>query len=261
MPKTMHNGHYVGTFKWTGRKGFEPLERAFGVALDAARKFREAAEAVKADPHLTATGQRGRLLEVAAKEPGMALAAARKARREALEMVQAKRAELAHAGPDKSDLAGALLRQEVRGWLRGLPVSERTAMLMAGDLDPVAALAIAEGPHHLSGVTPEQRQRVLDAAIDAANPNATAELADLEAAAEVVANAESHLARTIADTAGLGPMEVDALAHRSDPPVLREQKTFDGRPQMVLAKDPTAPTGWRPARKAEIASGVYEAAG
>ena len=46
----------------------------------------------------------------------------------------------------------------------------------------------------------------------------------------------------------------------SDPPVLREQKTFDGRPQMVLAKDPTAPTGWRPARKAEIASGVYEEA-
>ncbi len=80
------------------------------------------------------------------------------------------------------------------------------------------------------------------------------------AAAEVLANAESHLARTLGDVAGLGPMEVDALAHRSDPPVLREQKTFDGRPQMVLAKDPTAPTGWRPARKAEIASGVYEEA-
>lgn len=73
---------------------------------------------------------------------------------------------------DKSDFAGALRRQELRAWLRGLPDRDRNRILALPELvDPDIAIAITEQPAQLSGVTEGQRTRLADRAIASRYPS------------------------------------------------------------------------------------------
>ena len=64
--------------------------------------------------------------------------------------------------------------------------AKRVAMVTAPDLDPAVALAIAEAPAALSGVTPQQAERLATGALAALNPEETAKIAGIEEAAVAV---------------------------------------------------------------------------
>jgi hypothetical protein len=88
---------------------------------------------------------------------------------------------------DKSDIAGALRRQEIRGWLRSLPDARRNAMLIMTDqLEPEIAAAIVESPPELSGVSSEQRARLTERAMALQYPREAENISNINAAAEAL---------------------------------------------------------------------------
>ncbi|MDH4981243.1 hypothetical protein [Hyphomicrobium sp. D-2] len=182
------NGRYVGTWQWGDKQNpiFAKLKDAYDSSLNVAREFGKRRQDLQSNEHLTDTGRKFELEKWARASALGPLAKARKlaipaAKRE----IEARTNRLHVEGPDKSDLAGAVMRGEIRTWLRGLPAKGRSAVLDA-DADPLIALAIVEGPAALSGVSPSRHARLVEKAIDALHPGEREEVAELQKAVETV---------------------------------------------------------------------------
>lgn len=118
---------------------------------------------------------------------------------------------------DRTDVAGAMLRAELRTWLRGLSDAQRNKLMLQGemaqaDMDPRIALAVVEDPSALSGVTPAQHQRLADRALAALHPEGAARLAEIDVAAEAVSDAYGAARLTIESATGCGPGTIDEAA-------------------------------------------------
>jgi hypothetical protein len=169
------------------------------------------AEAVGRDGNLTPKGRTAAMRDWLRAEGAAALRQGVAALKTADDRRAAIRTKMAGAAIDKADVAGAMLRGEVRAWLRSLDPSKRTAMTLVDGLDPSIALAITEAPPELSGVTPEQRERLQTAALVALNPEAATELAEVESALEAVQSAMRAAKKTIQSAAGVASVEIDEL--------------------------------------------------
>ncbi len=97
-----------------------------------------------------------------------------------------ERVKLGVPAPDKSDIAGALLRQEIRSFLRGMEHSERVASITA---DPAFLESAMEGPAALSGLTEELRADLANRMIERANGPAIEAIEGAREAAEVASSA------------------------------------------------------------------------
>jgi len=75
----------------------------------------------------------------------------------AREEATALRKKLARQTGDRSDVVGAMMRAEIRSWLRAMPAQERDAYFTNNieRLDPAVALAVLEAPAALSGGVPQ----------------------------------------------------------------------------------------------------------
>lgn len=96
-------------------------------------------------------------------------------------------------GLDKTDVAGAMRRQEIRSWLRSIEESKRNAMmnpLGVEEIDPEIAAAVTEAPAPLSGVTNQQRARLSDRALVAQYPKEVEEIAVIN---EAIRSAASYV--------------------------------------------------------------------
>lgn len=131
------------------------------------------------------------------------------------------RSTMTAAPIDKTDIAGALRRQEIRGWLRTLPDERRTAMLALPDqLEPEIAAAVIEQPAPLSGATEQQRARMTERAVGARYPKEAATISTLDAAVDAldfnVGNALAELGKglgvPIADLVGIAPTLAERLS-------------------------------------------------
>ncbi len=106
--------------------------------------------------------------------------------------VRNERLKLAVPTPDKTDIASALLRQELRTYLRSMEHGARIAAVIA---DRAFLEAAMEGPAALSGLTDDMRVNLQDRLIDQAHGPAVAAMDEtreaiklVEAAIEVAAN-------------------------------------------------------------------------
>ena len=79
--------------------------------------------------------------------------------REQRQCIKQQRAALAKPKIDSTDLAAAMLRQEMRLYLRGLNLAERMNVLLTNP-DPAMLAAALEGPAALADLTPETRAHV-----------------------------------------------------------------------------------------------------
>jgi hypothetical protein len=108
------------------------------------------------------------------------------AKKEAAEL----RAKIQLPQPDRTDLVGAMLRAEMRDWIRSMPKAERDSYMAKGNLDPQIATALLEVPAELlPGVSQVQRAALVDRALEAAHPGALAEVQELEHAIELAERA------------------------------------------------------------------------
>jgi hypothetical protein len=189
----MRDGIATIAFDFSTHPGasFQRLAKAVdgleGCVIVAEMDFRQ----IRENPELTPLGRRARFAEYIRESGAIAYGETREALRLARDRITELRGKMRGSAVDKTDLAGALLRQEIRGWLRSLDDAKRTAIVRSMEpIDPDIALAIAESPAVLSGVTPEQKQSLLDASIAANHPREAHQIDDLERAVEAV---ESHV--------------------------------------------------------------------
>jgi hypothetical protein len=91
-----------------------------------------------------------------------------------------RRAELQPPPPDKTDVAGAVQRAEMRTMLRGMANGARIGLLLSTETDPRLWASVLEAPNVMSGVTDEIRDRVVAASIEKVHPGKLAELEEVE---------------------------------------------------------------------------------
>ena len=181
------------------------------------------------------------------------------ARREAEE----QRSKLTLKPPDKSDLVGAMRRQEMRTWLRSLPDKERNRYVAQVDrLDPEMALAITESPAELSGVLSADRKLLIDRALQAQHGDAIDKVLELERAVEIASHAVEAVRGEIARDIGvLDPHQFNQLAapheRLATAPYLK--KFTEEGVEVTRVMHWTSGNGgiWRKATPEEIAEGIY----
>jgi hypothetical protein len=142
-----------------------------------------------------------------------------------------RRAALKPAAIDKTDFAGALLRAEMRDWLRSKPTQKERDEFIRDNLeklDPEMARAFTELPAEVSGISPIQREMLAERALEAAHPGELEEIKELERAVQ------------LADAAvNLGRDEIvrEAEVSREDFDQLAEPFEAKARPFPWLKKD------------------------
>jgi hypothetical protein len=113
---------------------------------------------------------------------------------------------------DKTDVAAALGRQEIRAALRGMSLADRAALLVGDGVDERFVSAVLEQPALLSGTPKELYERALTQHLEGLFK---AEIAEGEALDTEIAEAEAALTvakQDLARVSGLPPHEFDALA-------------------------------------------------
>ena len=129
--------------------------KAYLAALDAMDKLEAHRAAAAASGQFTEAGLAEDAKKFALSQLAPTLHRGRLEIAAAKKDVAERRAKLTVRSPDKTDLVGAMRRQEMRGWLRSLPDQKRRDYI-AGNIDRLdaeMALAIMEAPAELSGVS------------------------------------------------------------------------------------------------------------
>lgn len=149
--------------------------------------------------------------------------------------IRNERTKLAVQTPDKTDIAGALLRQEIRTFLRGMDHGTRLAAVIG---DAAFLEAAMEGPAALSGLTDELRTDLQDRLIDQAHGPAIAALNEaheaielVEAAIEAAANVVRAECEFSSDTAFDGWMKTSSAAVERE--IAAETKREEPKPAAV----------------------------
>jgi hypothetical protein len=167
-------------------------------------------ERLSADANLTAAGKKAALRSFVEQQMLKGLKEAETGLAKAAADVAAKRAAIGAPSIDRSDIAGALLRQEIRSVLRQQPAGAALA-LVAGSKDPRVLDAVLEAPAELSGLSAGELAVVEDRLVAARHPE---EFAQIEEDEEAIALARSAL--------DLAKMEIAAATDAQDERALNE---------------------------------------
>lgn len=162
------------------------VRSAFKATLDAHLTLKnEAADVAKnaaADNRLTAIGRREKMQEYVGTNSHRVIRA-QKTLSKIKEKHEAQRVAIQPRASDKTDLAGAVARSDLRGMLRDMPIGKAMQLLLAPDADPILHAAVLELPNYASGINDETRRAVTERVIEREHPGA---LAELERDAEAV---------------------------------------------------------------------------
>lgn len=214
---SMIRGRAVMQFDWPAAQKrhsaevFGTLARAFAEMNNAADASRAKLEALSGDPNFTQVGRQNQMREHLKAEAVPALRKGREALRAAEDAVVALRAKMTGSSIDKADAAGAVLRSDLRRWLRDLDPAARNARVATNSLPREAVLAVLEAPAELSGFTPDQKSRLEANAIIAMHPEEAQQIAEIEEAIAAVVSAERAASLTLQADTGAGREEIEQM--------------------------------------------------
>jgi hypothetical protein len=162
------------------------LEAAYLAGLEAMDKAEARHAANKADPRFTPDGVRDDLLKFVLSDAVPALHKGRMSIKKARAEVTERRSKLKIEGPDKTDVAAAFRRMEIRTRLREMKSDELTNYFARyGDNPPSEiAMAVIELPAEYSGVPQSRHDLLVERALDAQFGNEVAEIQEIEQAIE-----------------------------------------------------------------------------
>lgn len=216
----------VRAYDWTrgvkGFEGFSTVANAWAGLNNAGGDLAATLEKLAGNKDFTQEGRRNRLREAFARDVVPAL----KAGQAALLAAEHERTQIRERAEesmltDRTDVVAAMLRGEIRTWLRGLEPGKRTAMLaLPDDLSPDVALAIVEAPAPLSGVLQGQREALRERAFAAQNPDAARTIAHIDAAAGALAD---MLAVVAAESGRITDLPPHAVAEAAGAPTLAQR--------------------------------------
>jgi len=173
------------------------LSEAFSISDKITKKRNE----LSAKGTLSAKGLDEALRDFVKKEAIPDLARARCKLEASAEEVTARRQALSFPKPDKGDVAGALLRQELRAYLRGMSPGDRAGLLLR-DPDSATIAAVFEAPNYLSGVDDRLRSELEALIVAAAHPEKLQAIEDERECITLANMAVNHAVDTIQKSTG-----------------------------------------------------------
>lgn len=181
--------------------GLAPVRAAFHRALDTHKTFRAKAAEIAKDDKRTALGKREKAQAYIGTEAHRVLRT-----HKTVEKIKGKFADREKAlqpkAPDPANVAAAVARSDLRNMLRGMPIGQKMALLLAPDADPMLLSAALELPNYASGINDQTRQLITAAVIERENPGALAALERDREALELLEVATRVLDNTARDVAG-----------------------------------------------------------
>lgn len=115
--------------------------------------------------------------------------------------LESKRKALSVPAFDKTDIAGAMLRAELRAHLRNLDEAKRTGLLSV-DPDPMMVAAVFEAPECLTDVSGEFRQRIETVFVETHYPKEVSQIEEERELLNVVGMALEISGKSVRETTG-----------------------------------------------------------
>ncbi|MBR1156581.1 hypothetical protein [Bradyrhizobium sp. JYMT SZCCT0428] len=115
---------------------------------------------------------------------------------------------------DRTDLVAAMLRAEMRDFLRSKPQAARDAFIAENleTIEPEMALAFSEVPPQISGISTVQRDALIERAMEAQHGEVLREVKELEAALVLAERAVELGREEIIKEVGTDPQQFNELA-------------------------------------------------
>lgn len=147
----------------------QKLEAAYLAGFEAMDRVETRHAQNKTDSRFTPDGVKDDLLKFVLNEAVPALHQSRMTIRKAKDEVAERRGKLKLAGPDKSDIAGALRRQEIRQRLSAMKPDEQSAYFgkYGDNLPAEVAVAVVELPPEFSNVPPSRHDLLIESELNA----------------------------------------------------------------------------------------------
>jgi len=164
------------------RIGNETLRNAAAACLDLAASVRERRAALDKDANLTERGRAQAIGDALTKQFAPKFRKAQQPIAAALAEVEKRKLALTLPTPDRTDLAGVLERQEIRAYLRGLPIAERSALVFSSK-DQGIVDAVLTAPAELSGIPQDRFEALQNITRERLHGPAMKEIAAAEAVA------------------------------------------------------------------------------
>jgi hypothetical protein len=208
---------HVGLWDFAAEPGstLASLETAYLTGLNAIDSVEACKASGIASGKFTEAGLQADVLALALNNVIGPLHKARTAIGKAKAELAQRKSKLTLQQPDKTDIAAALLRQEIRGHLRGMPQAERDKYVV-GNLDnlpPVVAEAILTAPPELSGIAETHRALLTEKALEAQHPGEMEQVSELQRAIEIAERAVEIGRDEVQIEAGvMDPHEFDTMA-------------------------------------------------
>jgi hypothetical protein len=211
------------------------LETAYMSGLDAVDRMEAHTRSSAASGRFTAEGVKDDALKFALSDIVPTLHRARTTIKKAKTEVTERKSRLRIEGPDKSDIAAAFRRMEIRNFLKAMKGNDqKNYFARYGDnLPDEVAMAILEMPPELSGVPKSRHDLLTERALAARNGPEIAEIVELE---EAIATAESAVEtgrhEVWLEAGGLDERKFNEMAApveaKHDAPWLRRDKSSSG---------------------------------
>lgn len=190
-------------------KSVTRLSRAVLRLLDAAVATQKKRESMQAAGEFTDAGIVNALIALVSSQVGPAHYRLHHEIVAADRILQSLKTKLATPQVDKTDIAAAILRMQIRQHLSSLDVGKRIQAVLKAD--PVTLQAVLEGPTYLVGVPDDVMQQVQNAAYKAAAPEIVAEIEMLEDAIESAKALQGIIVPAAQETLKKNQKEVEAL--------------------------------------------------
>jgi hypothetical protein len=223
-------------------------------ALGSAEAFADHKSTLARDGRMTPRGQQEALRESLTSTFGKQWAKAKAPIAKARAEIQTRRAALTVKAVDKTDMAAALERQEIRQWIRSLDIGVRQSVV-ASSSDRRILQAALSAPPELSGIAnPKAAAEIEDRYIELTYPS---ELTSIAAADAVVAEAEMAVAvarnelRSVVDI-DMHPHDFDELMR----PIETHKPWITSDRKQVVEISSDGKVSYRLATETDLANGV-----
>jgi hypothetical protein len=220
------NSKMIGLWTTPTKPGttLERLKKAYLTGIESLDAIQAKAHEHAAGGRYTPEGVRQATLQSALHGPVPALYRARRDIKLAKAERDALRSKITMQKADKTDVVSAMLRAEMRDWLRAKPQAERDAYITKNldKLDPQMVLAVTEVPVEMTGIAGTHRDLLVERAFEAQHGETIAEIRELDRGIERAESSVEASRDEVRKEAGV------------------DEKTFDELAATIEAKEPAA---------------------
>lgn len=175
--------------EWSKEVTLISVARAFNTSLAAVEALMGKTAEMRATGKFSEQGLRDEIRNAAMADTVPALKRASEAVERVRQDLAGQKARLAIPAPDVTNAAQAIVRSEMRQWLRTLPQSQAVQMLLSDTVDDRMLQAAFEAPPIMSGLTDEMRDTVQKRVVERKFGPELARVGALEEAVDVAQSA------------------------------------------------------------------------